>query len=70
MTGTEHQTTEKLDWDHVYLLGWYDSKGKPYLSTWSGDLKKVEVVVVGFNHALGPPLWSTPALVACTLLVG
>lgn len=49
----------RLSWDHLYLLGWYDEKGKPFLSTWEGD-KPMADVVVKFTHPAGPPIWNAP----------
>lgn len=48
-----------VDWDHVYLLGWYDETGRSYLSTWDGDHPYVYVVV---THLGGRqmPLWKAP----------
>ena len=53
----------KLDWEHIYLLGWYDQSGKSYLTTWSGDLPIINVIVTGPSslHTFGPPLWKAPA---------
>lgn len=66
MTGIDSQ---EFDWNHVYLLGWYDSKGTSYLSTWIGAIdNRVEVVVVGFDSAHGPPLWNAPVPNDCVLL--
>ncbi len=47
---------DKLDWNHVYLLGWYDHSGRSHLSTWHGDFPVVTVVVFGVNP-LNIPLW-------------
>lgn len=44
------------DWSQLYLLGWYDQQGKPYLSTWDGDRPMVSVVVYGAT-SLSMPLW-------------
>jgi len=56
----------KFDWDHIYLLGWYDQNGKAFLTTWEGDLPQVSVVVTGVSP-YGPPLWRTPVPAGCTL---
>lgn len=45
-----------IDWEHFYVLGWYDSDGRAYLSTWNGDLPIFEAVVTGGD----PPLWKAP----------
>ena len=48
---------EHFDWQHIYLLGWEDHAGQSYLSTWSGDLPWVEVVV---HNTQLVPLWNAP----------
>lgn len=53
-----------LDWDHIYLLGWYDSKGRGYLSSWAGSNPPIDVVVRGMG-AYGPPLWNAPVPTGC-----
>lgn len=48
-----------VDWDHVYLLGWYDRERRSYLTTWDGDLPMVNVVVLGLpSHRM--PMWDAP----------
>lgn len=47
-----------VDWDHVYLLGWYDHEGRDYLTSWDGDLPYVNVVVLGVLPETGMPLWN------------
>ncbi len=47
------------DWSQLYLLGWYDSLGRPMLSSWDGDLPLVHVVVFGAT-ATTMPLWRSP----------
>ena len=32
---------KELTWDNVYLLGWYDSTGQSYLSSWAGNGESV-----------------------------
>lgn len=59
-------TEQILDWNHVYLLGWYDKTGRAYLSTWMGDRPMVHVIVKN-HHSFGPPLWRAPAPARCTL---
>jgi hypothetical protein len=51
---------KKIDWDHVYLLGWYGRDGKSYLSSWydDGSLESISVVVLGTE---APPMWGSPA---------
>lgn len=50
---------ENFDWEHVYLLGWYNAQETPYLTTWAGALPYVHVAVTGPAglRELGPPLW-------------
>lgn len=50
---------EPLSWDHIYLLGWYEG-GRPYLSSWSGNLTRFEGVVTNTKPPHGPPLWDAP----------
>jgi len=59
----EAQTKERIiDWNHVYLLGWYDRSVRPYYTTWSGDLPRIQVVVTGPEvEKWGPPIWKAPA---------
>ncbi|MBA7593193.1 hypothetical protein ES703_00110 [subsurface metagenome] len=59
----EMQTKERIiDWNHIYLLAWYGPDGRPYLTTWSGDLPYITVVVTGPDvQKWGPPLWDAPA---------
>jgi len=49
-----------LDWNHIYILAWYDPyDGTPYLTTWHGDLPTVTVHVTGPSvRTYGPPMWS------------
>ncbi len=56
-----------ITWDHVYLLAWYDAKGHPYMTTWSGSCPPVEVVVRGYSPSMGVPLWASPVPKNCTL---
>ncbi len=46
-----------IDWNHVYLLAWYDETGRGYLTTWDGDLPYVNVVVTG-ARPITMPLWA------------
>jgi hypothetical protein len=57
----------KFDWDHIYLLSWYDQNGKAYLTTWEGDLPIIAVVVTGARKPYGPPLWRAPVPAGCEL---
>lgn len=45
-----------VDWDHVYLLGWYGEDGRACLTTWDGDLPMIDVVVLGIR-AYRVPAW-------------
>lgn len=52
-----------LDWNHVYLLGWYDQSGRGHLTTWYGDRETTKVIVTGpMVKSFGPPLWKSPTL--------
>ena len=63
----EAQTKKRIiDWDHVYLLAWYGSDGKPYLTTWRDSeytrQNYITVVVTGPDvREWGPPIWNAPA---------
>ena len=63
----EAQTKERIiDWNHVYLLAWYGSDGKPYLTTWWDSeytrQNYITVVVTGPDvREWGPPIWNAPA---------
>jgi len=52
-----------IDWDHVYLLGWYDKTGRSYLTTWEGDRPYISVIItasaplIALLHYWGPPIW-------------
>jgi hypothetical protein len=46
------------DWSNTYLLGWHQD-GRPYLTTWDGDLPMVDVIVTG-HSVYGPPMWDAP----------
>jgi len=63
MPPTEAETQlppkRELSWDHVYLLGWFNEQGHPFLTTWDGNLPMVHVVVTGVKP-LTMPLWSAP----------
>ncbi len=56
--------TPPVDWDHVYLLAWYDRDRQGYLTTWDGDLPYIHVVITGLSdghaHRHGMPLWKAP----------
>lgn len=56
----------KFDWDHIYLLGWYDENGKAFLTTWEGSQPLIYVVVTGASP-YGPPLWRAPIPKDCEL---
>lgn len=59
----ETKTQERIiDWNHVYLLGWYGPDGHPYFTTWSGRNLDVTVIVTGPDvQQWGPPIWDAPA---------
>ena len=48
-----------LDWDHLWLLGWYDHNGQGYLTTWEGSMPYVHVVITGVK-GINFPLWRAP----------
>lgn len=55
-----------IDWDHVYLLGWYGPDGRPYLTTWidSEETRNNYICVVVTGPEVtkwGPPIWNAPA---------
>lgn len=56
---TEFVEDRELTWDSTYLLAWYDRAGKAYLTTWSGDLPVIHVVVTGCSP-MNMPLWNAP----------
>jgi len=49
----------RIDWEHVYLLAWWDEKGKSYLTTWDWNRPYVHVVVTGLD-GWHMPLWKHP----------
>jgi len=59
----EAQTKERvIDWSHIYLLAWYGTDGRPYFTTWKGDLPHIRVIVTGPEvEKWGPPIWKAPA---------
>lgn len=63
----ETQTKDRIiDWNHVYLLGWYGPDGRPYLTTWTDTEETrenyIKVVVIGPDvQQWGVPMWSAPA---------
>ncbi len=51
----------KDDWENLYLLGYYDRHGHPYLTTWiDGDPPLPKVYVVVLSNKMDIPLWSSP----------
>ena len=48
-----------IDWNHIYLLGWYDYDNISYLTTWSGELPYIYVIITGPVLPYGPPIWNT-----------
>jgi hypothetical protein len=59
MSESEFIEDQGPSWDNTYLLAWYDREGKAYLTTWSGDLHIVHVVVTGCR-AMEMPIWDAP----------
>ena len=59
----------KIDWKHVYLLGFWYPNGKRSLTSWDGYAQRVEVVVVGdgvqkalnWKNNRRIPMWDAPA---------
>lgn len=49
----------QIDWNHVYILGWWDETGRHYLTSWDGDCPYVNVVVVGATGGK-VPVWAFP----------
>ena len=51
----------ELDWDHTYILGWYDHSNRAYLSSWDnrGNLEEIRVIVYGNVNSFNFPLWDT-----------
>lgn len=47
----------KVDWNHIYLLGWYSSNDNTHLTTWEGGLPLIRIVVTGPCEPSGPPMW-------------
>ncbi len=47
---------ENLTWNHIYILGWIDHEGQSYLTTWEGDLPRLDVIIYGVN-GFNIPLW-------------
>jgi hypothetical protein len=54
-----------LDWDHVYLLGWFQH-GRAYLTTYAGYRPKVTVVVR--TPGCSPPMWAARVPAGCELV--
>ena len=51
----------KIDWEHIYLLGWHSSNGERNLTAWSGKRPWIDVVVVGANdNDMKHIMWSSP----------
>lgn len=47
-----------IDWEHVYLLGYYGRNKEPYLSTWGGEGESVSVVITNLSGHV--PMWDAP----------
>lgn len=51
-----------IDWNHVYLLGWFGRDRRAYLTTWVGKRPDITVIVTGPDILeWGPPIWDAPA---------
>ncbi len=51
----------KIDWEHIYLLGWHSKDGKRNFTTWSGKRPWIDVVVVGADdNDMKNIMWSLP----------
>jgi len=53
----------ELDWDHTYLLGWYDHSDRAYLTSWDNrgsNLEEIYVIVYGNVNGFNFPLWDAP----------
>jgi len=50
-------TMAKIDWGHVYLLGYEGFNGRMYLTTWGGEGNEIEVAVTGGGNEY-IPLWN------------
>lgn len=53
-----------IDWDHVYLVGYYDKSGNPILTTWISTKPRIDVVVTGCDEV---PLWRAPIPTGCKI---
>lgn len=51
----------KIDWEHIYLLGWHSKDGKRNLTSWRGKYRWIDVVVVGAtDNDLKHLMWASP----------
>lgn len=51
----------KIDWEHIYLLGWHSADGKKNLTAWHGRRPWIDVVVVGAtDNDMSHIMWSAP----------
>jgi hypothetical protein len=50
-----------IDWEHIYLLGWYDWSGRAYLTSWDGDHPVYDFVITGpSSPPKDIPMWDAP----------
>jgi hypothetical protein len=51
----------KIDWEHIYLLGWYSPDGKRNLTPWQGKRPWIDVVVIdATDDDMKHIMWSSP----------
>jgi len=51
----------KIDWEHIYLLGWHSADGKRNFTSWSGQKPWIDVVVIGAtDNDMKHIMWSSP----------
>jgi hypothetical protein len=51
----------KIDWEHIYLLGWHSADGKRNFTSWSGQRPWVDVVVIGAtDDDMAHIMWAAP----------
>jgi len=51
----------KIDWEHIYLLGWDSPDGKRNLTSWHGKHPWVDVVIVGAtDFDMSKLVWNSP----------
>lgn len=50
----------KIDWEHIFLLGWHSPDGKRNLTSWSGKNPWIDVVVVANDNDMQHIMWAQP----------